>query len=451
MIRKLRTKFIVLAMVAVFVLLAIVVAGMNLINYRAVVDEAEETLTFLAYNRGTFPGMQGPDGQFGPGADRGRKDYTLDNTEYPDAPEEGEIPEEGEVPEDFGRKGLPEWMSPETPYESRFFSVLLSADGNVQETDINRIASVSEEDAVAYAEKILAENRENGFLGDYLFRKTTDSEGVRITFLDCGRKLSSVRTFLWISLIVAAVGYALFFFVIFFYSKRIIQPVAESYEKQKRFITDAGHEIKTPLAIIKADADVLEMDHENNEWIEDIQKQTERLTVLTNDLVSLARMEEGTDTASFAEIALSELVQEESEAYDMLAQSEDKRIERRIEPALFVRGKEKELRRLVNILMDNALKYSPEKSGILLELKRTGKQVLLAVRNETKERIEKESLPLLFDRFYRTDASRNSETGGHGLGLSMAKAIAESHGGRISASSEDGMWLQIEAVLPGLG
>lgn len=438
MIKKLRSKFIILSMVAVFILLGSIVAAMNLLNYRAVVQDAEETLGYLAQNKGTFPEMMdGPRyGEF--------------HEEFGERPEdaEGNFEEGKESGKMFRPKEFPKWMSPETPYESRFFSVLLDSEGTVVATDIREIASVSEEEAAAYAVSINESGKERGFIDDYRYLRTEEEAGVRIVFLDCGRKLESFRTFLLLSLIAAAAGYVLFFIVIFFYSKRIVRPVAESYEKQKRFITDAGHEIKTPLAIIKADADVLEMDYENNEWIEDIQKQTERLTSLTSDLVSLARMEEGKSAFVISDFCLSDAVEEEADAFQMLAQSSGKELKIEVQPALFMNGDEKTIRRLVNIFMDNALKYSPENTAVELELKKSGKQIVLSVFNQTSEPVEKEKLGLLFDRFYRTDSSRNSETGGHGIGLSMAKAIVESHGGKISASSPDGNSLRMEAVFP---
>ncbi len=434
-------------MVAVFVLLGIVVAGMNLVNYRAVLRESRDTLTYLAKNKGAFPDMMRPDGMQ-EGFPEDVNSWRADGNSIDDDDMSYEA-EDNFDDDDFrpGGPQLPSGMSPETPYEARFFSVLLTDDGTVQTTDIDRIAAVSQEEAAEFAAEVMEGGKKEGFIDDYLYVKTDEEDGVRITFLDCGRKMDSFRTFLMISLIAAAVGYVLFFFVIFFYSKRITKPVAESYEKQKRFITDAGHEIKTPLAIIKADADVLEMDHENNEWIEDIQKQTERLTSLTNDLVSLARMEEGKSMETQSELALSELIEEEASAYQMLAQAEGKTLTFDIQPAVFIKGNDKSLRRLINILMDNAMKYSPENTEVRLTLKRSGKQVHLSVWNQTKETVEKEKLDLLFDRFYRLDSSRNSETGGHGIGLSMAKAIAESHGGKITASSDDGQSLRFHVLL----
>lgn len=437
MIRKLRIKFIVMAMIAVFVLLGIVVAGMNLFNYQSVLKDAEETLQYLASNRGIFPDL-GPDENGEPAFPENRDDDDRNGDDR-----------QGEKEDDNNdRRFIPKGMSPETPYESRFFSVLLTTDGTIQMTDVRRIASVTEEQASEYALQVLKGNETQGFISDYMFLRTDEDGFVRVTFLDCGRKLESFRTFLLISLITSAAGYVLFFFVIFFYSKRITKPVAESYEKQKQFITDAGHEIKTPLAIIKADADVLEMDLENNEWVEDIQNQTKRLTALTNDLVSLARMEEGKSAVTFAEFSLSEAVEEECAAYLMLAQTEEKELVQDIQQGVFLNGDERAIRRLVNIFLDNAMKYSPEKTEIRVSLKKTGKQIHLSVFNRTREMINKENLSRMFDRFYRMDASRNSETGGHGIGLSMAKAITEAHGGKISAVSGDGMSLSMEVVLP---
>ena len=444
-------------MVAVFILLGIVVAGMNLVNYRAVVDDAKETLVVLSHNKGTIPDLERPDDL--PPWEKPEHDQLEDKSDA-ESEDDGEENADEENENDSinrpGQLGTDEdedsfrgfGKNAEVFFESRFFSVLFDEEGNVTETNTRSIYMVTENDAIEISEQVYALQKEEGLTGDYLFQKTEEGDCTRITFLDCGRKLASARTFLLISLIAAFVGYAVFFFVIFFYSKRITKPVAESYEKQKRFITDAGHEIKTPLAIIKADSEVLEMDLPGNEWVEDIQKQTSRLASLTNDLVSLARMEEAGASLSKEELSLSALVEEEASAYEMLAQAGNKLLKLQIQPDLQFTGDEKAIRRLVNILMDNAMKYSPENTEVSLALFKNGTKIRLSVRNETEGEMSEQDLSLLFDRFYRMDASRNSETGGHGIGLSMAKAICEAHGGKISASSADGHSLTMEAILP---
>ena len=253
---------------------------------------------------------------------------------------------------------------------------------------------------------------------------------------------------MYISIGIALVGYALFFFVILFFSGRIIRPVQESYEKQKRFITDAGHEIKTPLTIIQADADVLEMDVGENEWLADIQKQAKRLSGLTNDLVYLSRMEEAQDTMQMIEFPFSDVVSEAAASFQSLAQTQGKTFLCEVPPMLSFTGNEKAIHQLVSLLLDNALKYSPDNGTVSLTVEKQNKALQLSVFNTTADFIAKEQLSLLFERFYRTDPSRNSQTGGYGIGLSVAKAIVSAHNGKIQAKTEDGYSLKVIVTLP---
>lgn len=278
MIRKLKTKFIVLAMTALFALLAVIVAGMNWINYHSVVRDADMLLSILSQNKGAFP-------DFGSG---------------PNHP-------------------LPPNMSPETPYESRYFSVFLNASGEVVNTETSKIASVDSETAAEYAQTVMERQNGQGFIQEYRYVLRSELNGCRITFLDCGRDLAAFRNFLLASCGMAFIGYVVVFFVIFFFAGRIIRPIAESYEKQKQFITDAGHEIKTPLTIINANVDILEMELGENESLTDIQQQTERLKSLTNDLVMLARMEEAGNTMPKIEFPVSEVVAETARPFRALA------------------------------------------------------------------------------------------------------------------------------------
>lgn len=408
MIKKLRLKFTALSMAALAVLLVVIITGMNLINYKAVVQDADDILSVLSQNRGSFPEF------------------------------------------DDGKKGgIPKNMSPETPYESRFFSVVLDGKGGVIQTDTSRVKTVDQETAIDYAAQAFLSGQHRGFLDKYRFQRNSEGDRVRLTFLDCGQKLTAFQNFLFASIAMAVAGFAVFSLVILFFSGRLLRPVAESYEKQKRFITDAGHEIKTPLTIIRADADVLEMElEEENEWLTDIRKQASRLSALTNDLVYLSRMEEAEEPMPQIEFPFSDVVSETAASFQALAQTQEKDFHCEIQPMLTLNGSEKAIRQLVNLLLDNALKYSPAGGTVRLTAQRQGRQLKLTVFNHTTAPIPKESLVLLFDRFYRLDASRSSQTGGYGIGLSVAKAIVTAHGGKIRASSQDGQSLEITAVFP---
>ncbi len=231
-------------------------------------------------------------------------------------------------------------------------------------------------------------------------------------------------------------------------SKRIVRPVAESYETQKQFITDAGHELKTPLTIIGADADLAEMEWGENQWIQDIRRQTQRLTELTQDLIYLSRMEEEGLSLQSIDFPLSDVAEEMAHSFLPLAQNQGKRLEIAVQPMLSFRGDEKSIRQLCSILLDNALKYSPQEGELLFRLEKQGKNILLSVSNTTSQPIKKEELCHLFDRFYRTDPSRNSQTGGYGLGLSIARSIVTAHKGKIRAESPQESVLTIQVTLP---
>lgn len=412
MIRKLKLRFITLSMTTLTVLLILIVAGMNLISYHALVSEADDTLSILSQNEGKFPEPNREDGF------------------------------------DMPRREPPNGLSPELPYESRYFSVLLNASGGIILTETSRIASVDSEAAIAYARRALEQNETQGFLEQFRFTRYDDNGDTRIIFLDCSRTLDNFRTFLYSSLTMTFLGIVAVFFVIFFFAGKIIRPIAESYEKQKRFITDASHEIKTPLTIINANADILEMELGENESLSDILQQTRRLKVLTDNLVTLARMEESEDSMPKIAFPLSEVVAEAALPFQKLAAQQGKTFVCHIQPLLSVTGNDSAIGKLVSILLDNAFKYSPSKGTVTLQLEQQNKTVHLSVSNDTGTVIHPESLTRIFDRFYRAEESRNSETGGHGIGLSIAKAIVAAHGGKIQAQSPDGHTFRITVSLP---
>lgn len=406
MIRKLRIKFTILAVAVVFFVLALILGTINLMNYQNVVREAQKMLDVLAKH-------------------------------------EGRLPEE--VP--LLRKEPHFQIAPEARIEARYFSVEVRIDGTIRHADTGKIEVIDQEHAEEFAKKAWKASKTEGFLSGYRYRKQMiGQETMRILFLNCYSELHAFRSFLFTSIGVSLFGMLVVFFVILFVSKSVVRPFAQSYEKQKRFITDAGHEIKTPLTIIDADITVLEMETGSNEWLQDIQKQTHRLKELTEDLIFLSRMEEQHNAVQMAEFPLSEVALETAESFQALAKMKGKKFRYEIEPLLGYYGSPKEIQRLLSILLDNAIKYSNEQGCISLTVQKKGKQITIVVSN-TVDTIDREQIPHLFDRFYRMDQSRNSQTGGYGIGLSIAKAIVDVHKGRITAASEDGTSLTFTIML----
>lgn len=415
MIRRLQRKFVLAAMLSLLIVLGLLIALINILNRVNTVREADETLSLLAENEGSFPKWLEPDGK--------------------------EQPMEGRY--GYGRRV----ESGERPFQQRFFSVTLSEDGEVVFVDTRNIATVDEDGAAEMARKAAQRGRERGFLGEYRYvRKTLDGQTQWI-FLNCERELATNRSFLLTSCLISLGGFLLVLLLMVLLSGRIVRPIAQSYEKQKRFITDAGHELKTPITIINADADVLEENLPDNEWLSDIRKQTARLSSLTRNLIDLSRMEEEGAKPRMIEFPLSEVVEEEAKPFATVARTQSQTFSIDVQPLLSMTGDETSIRKLMTILLDNAVKYTPRNGSIALTLKKTGKQIRLTVENTAKG-IEKGNADRLFDRFYRADASRNSETGGFGLGLAVAKAVTETHKGRIRAYSQDGASLTVEAVFP---
>lgn len=406
MLQKLRIKFIALAMGLLFLVLTLIMGTVNLLNYRHVLISADQTLEILISNDGKFPPK----------------------------PKPGEKPFRPEMP-------------PELPFETRFFTAQLDAEGNILFIDNEKIAAVTQQTAADYAEQVWRSHQKKGFIEQYRYAVSSNSEnGSMIVFLDCGRNLNSAKSFLFISIGISLTGFLIIAILLFILSARIVKPVSDSYEKQKQFITNASHDLKTPITIIDADTDVLEIEYGENEWIQDIKRQTSRLTELINQLVSLSRMEEKGHQFQMIDFPLSDIISETCESFESLAVSQGKIFTTKIEPLLSYHGDEKAFRQLITILLDNALKYSDDRGQILLSLKKTDRFFRLTVEN-TCTCIAPEDTKHLFDRFYRTDKSRNSQTGGYGIGLSIAKAIVSAHKGSIRADSPDGCSLIITVKL----
>lgn len=278
----------------------------------------------------------------------------------------------------------------------------------------------------------------SGFIGSYRFLKVESNVGNLILFLNCQRELDSFESFLKNSILISFVVIVSVLILVILVSKKVIAPIQETYIKQKQFITGASHELKTPLAIISSNADVLEMEHGDSKWTNNIHNQVERLSSLVNSLVVFSRMEEK-DSVERAQFNLTEALKSRIEDFNELANFQKKYIAIDIDSGLNYYGEKDSIVQLMDILLENAIKYAPEDSDILVSLKKNRKNAILKVSN--KADVKKGDLSKVFDRFYRLDESRNSTIKGYGIGLSMAQLIAEKHRETIRAySPEDGVF-----------
>ena len=408
MLKKMRWRFIWTAMAAVFTVMLVLVATINFINYSTVTARQDQTLS-------TILQMES----------------------------KNEMPPNG-IP--FSEHGWLAPPSPEARYATRFFTVHYDKNRNVLGVKRDYIASVSESEAVEYASNILSTDSRCGYSGDYRYAVNYTGMDIYVVFLNSANELQLIRYVLLISCVVAAVTFLLIFGLVIVLSKRAILPFVRNLEIQKQFITDAGHEIKTPLTSIATSADVLAVEHEGNEWVANIQKQSVRLTKLVNNLVTLSRLDEAAPFPDKTVFSLSEAAWETSEPFSSLARANGKNYTQRIEDNLEITGDKTAIQQMISILLDNALRYSDAGGQIQLDVYRKNTHVWIEVFN-TCELISQSDIAHLFDRFYRPDKSRSTHTGGTGIGLSIAKATVEGHGGKISVISPSGNSIRFTVTL----
>ena len=408
-ISRLRFKLIAVSMAVTLVILGLIVGGINFINFRKIIDNADRAIGYLIehYNKEEI------------------------RHEHPDREEEFDPFDDG--------------ISPEVKFESRYFVASFDSEGNVVTNDTRNIFSVSEEESEEYAKFIYKGDSDKGFYKNFRYAKFSLNGYDAIIFLDSFNSLSNARYFLFVSLTASFLGWISVFLIVLAFSGKIIAPVSKSYEKQKQFITDAGHEIKTPLAIIEADIGVIEIQDGENEWLSDIKVQVRRLTRLTNDLIHLSKLDEGKGSLKLIDFSISELATETINSFVGLAKMREKKLTAEVLPNLTLRGDRESIRELFHIILDNAIKYSADEGNIKFELKKKNGHIILEVSNPVKN-LTKEQAEHLFERFYRADKSRNSQTGGHGIGLSMAKAIVEGHSGKIEAKIIESGSIKIKVV-----
>lgn len=318
----------------------------------------------------------------------------------------------------------------ETPYTTRFFVVYFDSDGTVTSIDTKFISSVTEGEAEQFAETAIKKGRERGWMSGYRYKIYSTADGEAVVFVDGNMVQSSTSTIMVTVSAVFAGSSIIVLLLILTISKRVVRPMAESYDKQKQFVADANHELKTPLTLILANVDIAAGEVGENEWLNDIRTEGKRMGVLINQLGSLARMDEQDTISEISKFNLSDAVSDTASGFQILAAQ--KNIEFTVEVASDVcyEGDETEIRRLISILIDNAIKYCDPSGRIRMGLA-VKKRPFVWMEN-TCAAVETMQLDRLFDRFYRAEQARTSG-GGFGIGLSIAKSIVEKHHGKIEA------------------
>ena len=403
MLKKLRRRFIAAAMAAIGAVTLVLLCAVNLWNYKITTDSLDATLDIMSLT-----------GSYSSG-----KDYSL--------------------PEIFGGH------SSEEMYMTRFFAVYYDQNGKAAGVFRDYIATVSVEQALSYSSDALSFGRERGYYGDYRYRVLGASGGSIVVFLNAVPEQQSMKTLLRVSVIVSLLALLAAFALITAFSKKATAPYMKNMQLQKQFITDAGHELKTPLTSISTSADVLKLETGENEWVNNIQKQAARMSKLVANLVTLSKLDEGAQMPDMCDFSLSDAAWEVSEPFELRAVAQGKKYSRSIEDNITVHGDMAAVQQMISILLDNAFKYSDEGGAIRLSIRKQHKGSVIEVYNTCAEG-SLGDISRFFDRFYRADKARSAD-GGTGIGLSIARAVAEAHGGSISAESADGRSIVFRAVI----
>ena len=439
MIKRLRNRFIRIAMLSVTAVMMLLTIILNVANYVSTDSDLKQTLTLIYENAGTIPhsrflppsGSDSADAPTPPENDCGSGDTApappddADDSQTPQAPPDDKI----------ARREGP--FTAETPFSTRFFVLHYTSSGTLTQADLDNIASVTEDDTQEYLSAALAHGAGYGYFNSYRFfvAQTDDGENIAI-FLDCYHELRAMRVVLMWSLLADAACSLLVFLLVVLLSRRAIDPVVRSAQQQKQFITDASHELKTPITVIATSLKVLEMETGKQKWIDKAMAQTEKLTSLVNSLVTLSRMDEEDSPLRMEDFPVSDAVRETAETFVDFAASKGHELRLSITDGLTYRGDEYAVRQLVSILLDNAVKYALPDSPIEFSLEKAKRGVVLRSSNACED-VAPENAQKLFDRFYRADQSRSSGSG-FGIGLSIARSIAEGHHGSIRAIVYDG-------------
>lgn len=395
MFRKLRIRFIAIASLTILIVLLSVVGVLISARHIQTVNEINKILTLISDNGGTFPSVFKVTSELG-------------NT-----------------------------VSVDTLFQYRYFSAVIDEDGNITSLNSSSISDLTDEQVESYLTKINKSGDTSGYFRynnhTYSYLVTDESDDSKlIVVLDSTNQVEENRTLLHLSLWMSGVSFVFFVLMVSIFSGRVIEPFIRNYERQRRFITNAGHELKTPLAIISANNELVEMMNGESEWTKSTNDQVERMTGLINSLVAMARLEEQPEVV-LTDLNFSAIVKDAAEDFKGLVIKDGKQFVMEIQPNIHVKAEEKSLFELVTLLVDNANKYCDARGTVSVKLSKANRlsKARLKISNTYAEG-KNVDYSKFFERFYREDESHNNKKSGYGIGLSMAQTMVKLFKGSIS-------------------
>lgn len=411
MIKKLRWKFIAVAMISIIVVLMAIIGTITLINYNKTVDNIDKVLTVLVDNDGKFADL----------------DFGDDNLENTDGNNNKDNLNHQEDHGEFTKK---------TPYWTRFFSVKFTNSNPDPAVDTSMIASVSKEEAIDMAKETIDSNSMIGFYGAYRYKVKITDDFKLVVFVDCTKEMRSIRYFVFTGTWISLVGIIAVFIIVFIFSKIVFNPVKRTYDKQKRFVTNAAHELKTPLTIISANNELIDAQYNSLDETQAIDKQVKKLTIMINNLTLLSKLDEEDKNVDLKEkVDLTKLSNDLIEPFKVIFESRNIKFNYFVDDNCYIKGNTNLISQLLSLLIDNANKYAL--TYINFEVRIVGKYVELKTSNDAD--IDEKNPNLLLERFYRNDKARG-KIEGSGIGLSVVNEIVKLHKGTIKLNASNNVY-----------
>ena len=346
--------------------------------------------------------------------------------------------------------GRPEGAPDRRPFNpprlelSTFYSVAVSKNGQILKVDTADVSTIEEESLTQLAADIIERGKKSGVERHLIYQAEDKGSYILVAFLDNTVMVENVETLISYTLIFGAAALVLLFFLARYLADRIVAPLEESYKRQKQFVSDAGHQLKPPVAVVNTNLELLSHQIGENQWLSNIQYENQRMSALISQLLDLARTENA--APQMETVDLSHLVCGETLPFETVAYENGLVLNSDIEESICMDGNSVQLKQLTSILLDNGISHSTNGKEVAIRLQKEKNYAILSVSNDGDE-IPPEQRNYLFERFYRLDAARTGEDSHYGLGLAIAKAIVLTHKGTIDVQCHDGK-VEFKAKLP---